>query len=177
AYLARVKALTEDLKKAITSGTEAGAEAKLRFSESQLFARKKDFAQATALLDVVEAQIKKALAGAPAPGAVPPAPPPPPAAPGARAGPPRPPPPPPAGGDPAAEVKAKLAEWTPAIKQALAAKGPTAADMAKLFAQATALSKPGGDPKEALAKLTECHKLATAGAAGAPPPGRAPPAP
>src|SRR5262249_52954423 len=61
---ARVKAMTEDLKKAITSGTEAGKEARLRFSESQLFSRKQDFAQAMALLDVVEGQIKQALAGA-----------------------------------------------------------------------------------------------------------------
>jgi hypothetical protein len=64
AYQARVKALTEDLKQAITSGTAAGNEAKLRFSESQVFSRKRDFAQALALLDVVEAQIKKALGGA-----------------------------------------------------------------------------------------------------------------
>jgi hypothetical protein len=73
-----------------------------------------------------------------------------------------------AGADPAAEFKAKLAEWTPAIKAALAAKGPRAADVGKLLAQANALSKPGGDIAQALAKLTECHQLATAG--GAPPP-------
>ncbi len=66
------------------------------------------------------------------------------------------------GGDPAAEWKAKLAEWTPAIKAALAAKGPNAGDIGKLLAQATALSKPGGDMAQALAKLTECHALATA---------------
>src|SRR5262249_35996319 len=33
--------------------------------------------------------------------------------------------------------------------------------IAKLLAQATALSKPGGDLPQALAKLTECHGLAT----------------
>jgi hypothetical protein len=63
-YNARVKALTEALKKAITSGTDAGNEAKLRFGESQLFSRKRDFGQALALLKVVEEQIKKALMGA-----------------------------------------------------------------------------------------------------------------
>src|SRR5262245_36760079 len=171
AYQARVKALTEDLKKAITSGTDAGTEAKLRFSESQVFSRKMEFKQALALLDVVEAQIKKALAGAPGAngsaqpstggkGAEP-------AAPAT------------ANGDPAAEWKVKLAEWTPAFKKAMAAKGPTAADMAKLFAQATALSKPGGDMAQALAKLTECHELATAAlsaTAPASPEGQAPPA-
>jgi hypothetical protein len=71
----------------------------------------------------------------------------------------------PAGGDPAAEWKARLAEWTPAIKEALAAKGPNAAGVGKLLAQATALAKPGGDMAQALAHLAECHKLATAGAA------------
>ena len=44
----------------------------------------------------------------------------------------------------------------------MSARGPDAAAMAKLYAQATALSKPGGDLEEALAKLTECHKLALA---------------
>jgi hypothetical protein len=67
----------------------------------------------------------------------------------------------PAGADLAAQWKAKLAEYTPALKAALAAKGPNAAAIAKLLAQATALSKPGGDMAQALAKLTECHKLAT----------------
>jgi hypothetical protein len=67
----------------------------------------------------------------------------------------------PAGVDLAAQWKAKLAEYTPALKAALAAKGPNAAAIAKLLAQATALSKPGGDMVQALAKLTECHKLAT----------------
>jgi hypothetical protein len=75
-----------------------------------------------------------------------------------------------AGADPAAQFKAKLAEWTPAIKAALAAKGPNAAAIGKLLAQANALSKPGGDITQALAKLTECHNLAAAGAAPAGPP-------
>ncbi len=61
AYQARVKALTDDLKKAIVSGAPAGNEAKVRFSESQTCSRKQDFAQAMALLDVVEEQIKLAL--------------------------------------------------------------------------------------------------------------------
>src|SRR5439155_26159640 len=43
-------------------------------------------------------------------------------------------------------------------------KGPSAAAIAKLLAQATALSKPGGDMVQALAALTECHDLAAASA-------------
>jgi len=73
------------------------------------------------------------------------------------------------GGNPAAEWKAKLAEWMPAIKQALAAKGPNAAAMAKLLNEASTLSK-SGDMVQALAKLTECHGLATGAAAPAPAP-------
>src|SRR5205823_4862219 len=93
-YQTRVSALTNDLKKAITSGTPAGNEAKLRFSESQVFSRKKDFTQALALLNVVEEQIKKALASMPPEmkGTEPPKPPP--------------------SDDPAAEWKTKLAEWS-----------------------------------------------------------------
>jgi hypothetical protein len=144
AYLARVKALAEGLKRAITSGTAAGNEARVRFSESQVFFRKKDFPPALAQLDVVEAQIRQALAGAGGGmGAEP-------RTTGTN------------NGDPAAQWRAKLAEWSPAIKAAMAAKGPNAAPIAKLLAQATALSKPGGDMAQALAKLTECHNLATA---------------
>jgi hypothetical protein len=69
----------------------------------------------------------------------------------------------PAGDDLAAHFRKNLAEWTPAIKAALAAKGPSAAAIAKLLAQASALSKPGGNMAQALAELTECHALATAG--------------
>jgi hypothetical protein len=65
------------------------------------------------------------------------------------------------GGDPSAEWKAKLAEWMPAIKAALTAKGPNAAAMTKLLTQANALSKPGGNMVLALAKLTECYALMT----------------
>ena len=43
----------------------------------------------------------------------------------------------------------------------MAAKGPNAAAIAKLLAQANALSKPGGDIALAIEKLTECHALAT----------------
>lgn len=67
--------------------------------------------------------------------------------------------------DPAAEWKARLAAATPAIKAAMAAKGPKAPDITKLFVQANALSKPGGDMAQALAKLTECHSLARAATA------------
>jgi hypothetical protein len=66
----------------------------------------------------------------------------------------------PAGGDLAAQWKKNLAEWTPALKAALAAKGPNAVAIAKLMAQAVALAKPGGDMAQALEKLTECHALA-----------------
>lgn len=62
----------------------------------------------------------------------------------------------------AAQWKEKVAAWAPAIKAAIAAKGPTAADTTKLLAQATSLSKPGGDLAQAIDKLTECHTLATA---------------
>lgn len=71
----------------------------------------------------------------------------------------------PSASDLAAEWKTKLTEWTPAIKAALTAKGPSAAAIGKLLAQASALSKPGGDMAQAIAQLTECHALATAGAA------------
>ncbi|MDX1945893.1 MAG: hypothetical protein SFU86_10890 [Pirellulaceae bacterium] len=64
--------------------------------------------------------------------------------------------------DPNAEWKEKLAAWGPAIKAAIEAKGPTAPDIVKLLAQATSLSKPGGDMPLALEKLAECHALATA---------------
>ncbi len=204
AYVARANALTEDLKKAVASGTPAGNEAKLRFAESQVLVRKKELSEAIAMLGVVEEQIKKAISGvggadltaewkarlaewspaiksailAKGPNA---------AAmtqlltqanvlakPGgdvqqaivkltechALA----------AGGgqgattDPAAQWKAKLAEWSPAIKAAMAAKGPHAADIAKLLSTAMTLAKPGGDMTLALAKLTECHALTTGGA-------------
>jgi hypothetical protein len=199
AYQARVKALTENLKKAIASGTPAGNEAKLRFSESQVFARKNDFTQALTLLDAVEVQIKKALA--PTAGRAQPK-----ASgmtwlndlkpaikaaissgspnvariqsllgaatgllknndvtqadkvldelepllkPSTSSG----------GADLTADWNAKLAKWTPAIKAAIVAKGPNAAAVTKLMSQASALSKPGGDLVQALAKLTECHNL------------------
>ncbi len=195
-YQARVKALSEDLKKAITTGTAAGNEAKLRFSESQLFSRKKEFEQALTKLDAAEVQIKKALAGTP------------PAPNGMRrlndlkpaitaaisAGGPNvtriqallgsatgllkngefdqaekvldelepllKPSKGPVVVDLSAEWKAKLAQWTPVIKAAIVAKGPNAANIAKLMAQASAQSKPGGDVPQAIALLTECHNLA-----------------
>ena len=69
-----------------------------------------------------------------------------------------------AGSEPATQWKTKVAQWTPAIKAAMAARGPDAAAMARLYAQATSLSKQGGDMASALAKLTECHELALAAA-------------
>ena len=65
-----------------------------------------------------------------------------------------------------AQWKEKVAAWGPAIKAAIAAKGPNAAEMMKLLAQASALSKPGGNIAEAIAKLTECHALGAQGANG-----------
>jgi hypothetical protein len=84
----------------------------------------------------------------------------------------------PGAADPAAEYKARFAEWQGIIKQALTAKVPNAGDIGKLLAQATALSKPGGDPAQALEKLRECHALATAALAApaGPAPGAADPA-
>ena len=57
-----------------------------------------------------------------------------------------------------------LAERTPSIEAAMAAKGPNAAAIARLFDQAVALSKPGGNLPLALEKLTESHELATSDA-------------
>lgn len=131
-FTARLKALMPEIQKAQAAKSQTGNEIKLRVSEANVFARKNDFFQANALLDKVEAMLKSSGGGDSTTQ-------------------PR---------DPAAEFKARLAEWTPAIKAAMAAKGPRAADIAKLLAQATALSKPGGDSALALAKLTECHKLA-----------------
>ncbi|MBT9500416.1 MAG: hypothetical protein IV092_04175 [Burkholderiaceae bacterium] len=149
AYQARVKALTEDLKMAIISGTPAGNEARLRFSESQVFSRNKDFPQAMALLVAVEEAIKRALAGTAGASD---------AATQANAA---------AAGDPATEYKARLADCSPAIKAAIVAKGPNVAAIAKLMAQSIALSKPGGDMALALAKLAECRALASADAPAA----------
>lgn len=73
--------------------------------------------------------------------------------------------------EPAAEWKARIGELTPAIKEALAAKGPNAGEIGKLFAQATALSKPGGDMVQALAKLDECQALIKASTAQVEPKG------
>ncbi len=143
AYLARVKLLTEALKKAITSGAPAGNEAKLRFSKSQDTFRKGDFSQAMALLHQTEEQIKLALAatGAKRAEAT------------TQSGVPN---------NLAEQWKKKLAAWTPLLKEKLAAKGPHASEIAKLLAEAVALAKPGGDLAQALTKLTECHALATA---------------
>ncbi len=142
AYNARVKTLAEDLKKAIVSHTPAGDEAKLRFNESQGFFHKQEFEPAIALLDAVEKAIKAALAdgnGHPT----------------ARED--------HAADDPLAhEWKTKVAAGTPIIKEALAAHGPEAAELTKLLGEAFALSKPGGNMAEALAKLDECLARAKA---------------
>jgi hypothetical protein len=66
----------------------------------------------------------------------------------------------------AADFAKKMADWTPALKAAMAAKGPHAATIAGLLAEATTLAKPGGNMAHALAKLTECHALATGASGG-----------
>jgi hypothetical protein len=71
-----------------------------------------------------------------------------------------------AASDPHAQFKQKLALWTPAIKAAMAARGPEAAAIAKLLAQSIASSKPGGDIVQALARLTDCQALAAAASPG-----------
>jgi hypothetical protein len=128
-FTARLKALLPQIQQAQAGATPATQEIKLRVSEANTFARKKDFAQANAQLDAIEPLLKPDV------------------------------------GSGGAEWKKNLAAWTPAIKAALTAKGPNAAVIAKLFTQAGALSKPGGDMAQAMAKLTECHALATASAA------------
>lgn len=64
----------------------------------------------------------------------------------------------------AADWKSKLAKWTPAIKEAMDAKGLNAAAITKLLTQASTQSKPGGDLAQAIETLTECYNLATADA-------------
>ena len=138
AFKARLGALVPKLKDARAAGRPGALEATAQATEAGMLASKHDFDRAHKLLDAVEAGL---LADARLQ---------------ASAAPPR------ADGDASAAFKATLAEWTPAIKTAMTARGPDAAAMAKLYAQATALSKPGGDLEEALAKLTECHELALA---------------
>jgi hypothetical protein len=74
------------------------------------------------------------------------------------------------GSDLAAIWQSSLNMWTKSIKQAMLAKGPNTAAVARLLSQAMALSKPGGDMAQAIAKLTECNALATSGAAVVDPP-------
>jgi hypothetical protein len=139
----KLQQLMPAYQQALQAGAPGRGELELAMKLAMAAAKAKDFEQGLVQLAKVEAGLKKPAAPPSAP----------PKAPGA---------------DPAAEYKAKLAEWTPALKAAMAARGPGAAGIAKLLAQATALSKPGGDIAQALEKLTECHKLATAGAASAP---------
>lgn len=70
--------------------------------------------------------------------------------------------------DLSAEWKDKVAAWTPTIKGAIVAAGPSAAEIMKLLAQANALSKPGGDMALAISTLTQCHELATAAQSATP---------
>jgi hypothetical protein len=142
-WQARVDAVTARVKAAAAAKHPRARDMALGLSQAGAFFRGGNPADADARLEEVEALLATAPPAPPTPAA-----------------------------DPAAEWKAKLAEYAPAIKAALAAMGPTAADVTKLFAQANALSKPGGDMAQALAKLKACHDLART----APPPD-APPAP
>ncbi len=138
AFKARLAALVPKLKDARAAGRPGALEATAQATEAGMLAGKRDFDRAHKLLDAVEAGL---LADARLQASAAPA---------------------RADGDEAAAFKATLAQWTPAIKAAMSARGPNAAAMAKLYSQATALSKPGGDLVLALEKLTECHELALA---------------
>ena len=153
AWQTRVDTVTARVKAAAAAKHPRARDMVLGISQAGAFFRGGKPADADARLKEVEELLAAAAPSAPPPPAAsaPPATPPP-------ASPPQ--SPPPQAADPAAGWKAKLAECTPAIKAALAAKGPAAADIAKLFAQANALAKPGGDMAQALAKLGECHDLA-----------------
>jgi hypothetical protein len=67
AFTARLKALLPNVLKAQAGPTPLVKDAKLRVSEAQMFAKKKDFAQANAILDQLEQVTKQALAGAASP--------------------------------------------------------------------------------------------------------------
>ncbi len=75
AYQARLKMLLTQSVPVSKDDPALGQELKLLLSESQVFARKKDFAQANGILEQVQAKLRR--------GAIPPAPPPPPAKDGA----------------------------------------------------------------------------------------------
>jgi hypothetical protein len=66
-FTARLKALLPTVLKAQAGPTPLGQDAKLRVSEAQMFAKKKDFAQANAILDQLEQLTKQALAKASSP--------------------------------------------------------------------------------------------------------------
>jgi hypothetical protein len=131
AWQARLDAVTARVKAAAAAKHPRARDMALGISQAGAFFRGGKPADADARLKEVEALLAVAAPPAPPPSA-----------------------------DPAAEWRARLTAATPAIKAALAAKGPAAADVAKLFAQANALAKPGGDMAQALAKLGECHDLA-----------------
>lgn len=145
AFKARLAALVPKLKEARTAGLPRALEASAKASEAGMAAGKRDFVRAQALLDESEALMAVATPGVTSSTGE-------------------------ASDDSASDMStqwtAKLAEWTPAIKAALSARGPDAATMARLYSQATALAKSGRDMVQALALLTQCHELATARAAG-----------
>jgi hypothetical protein len=66
-FTARLKALLPNVLKAQAGPTPLGQDAKLRVSEAQMFAKKKDFAQANAILDQLDQLTKQALAAAASP--------------------------------------------------------------------------------------------------------------
>jgi hypothetical protein len=90
---------------------------------------------------------------------------------------------PPPAPDAVADWKAKLAEWSPAIKASIASKHPKADQIQKFLQDAAGLAKPGGDYVAAILRLKAAFTLASGAAppvsaAAAVPDGlNAPPAP
>jgi hypothetical protein len=117
-FLKRVATLDPAVKDVLRQKLPAAKEIGLRFSEARALAQGNDFATANLRLDMIETLLREA--GAPVSSGEPTQ---------AKTG----------ASDQVAEFKAKLAEWTPAIKKAIAAKGPNSAEIGKLMAQAIAL--------------------------------------
>ncbi len=133
----RLNAMTPDIKAALAGPNQARVKSLFVSVSGQI--KNQAFAQASQSLDELQSLIAPSSAsGSPASAAT----------------------------DAAAEWKKKLAEWTPLIKAVISAKGANAAAITKRLTDAIALSK-SGDFVQALAKLTECHGLALAGAPAA----------
>ena len=131
AYKARAKALAEPLKKAIVSKAPTADEAKLRFTQSQAFAGKNEFAKANLLLD----QVEKLLGGAPK-------------APTTEE----------KSGDDASRFKTRLQALLPDIQQLVASKTPQGGEVKQHFADANDLAR-GKDFVKANAALDKIESL------------------